>query len=178
MASALKKLLKAKPTADDVKRALKELDTDGPRGTIVLGHALIEDAMRSAIAFHMRTLGEEEYNQLFRGTSPLSSMSAMTRVAFAFKIIGTKVRDDLDRLRELRNAFAHAQVILTFESEPVLAQLKHFECLKTLDASERDKMDGRRLFRAIIRLYLVYLLSKINPALTRVTGELIAGFDD
>jgi hypothetical protein len=177
MASALKKLLKAKPTPDDVKRALKELDTDGPRGTVVLGHALIEDAMRSAIAFQARPLEEEEYNQLFRWIGPLSSMSAMTRVAHAFKIIGTKTRDDLDRLRELRNAFAHAQVILTFESEAVLTELMLFECLKKLAASELTKMDGRRLFKAIVRFYLIYFFSKVSPKLTPLTRGLTAGFD-
>jgi hypothetical protein len=178
MASTLKKLLKTKPTREDIQRALIELDTDGPRGAVVLGHALIEDAMRSAISHQMRPLREEEHSQLFRGTSPLSSASAMTRVAFAFKIIGSKARNDLDRLRELRNAFAHAQAILTFESEPVSAQLKMFECLKKLADSERNKMDGRRLFRMIIRFYLVYFLGKINPEILPLTRELTAGFDD
>jgi DNA-binding MltR family transcriptional regulator len=178
MASALKKILRAKSTKEDVQRALKELETDGPRGTVVLGHALIEDAVRSAIAHHMRPLNDGDFDQLFRGTSPLASLSAMTRVAYAFKIIGAKTKNDIDRLREVRNAFAHAQAILTFESKEVLEQLKLFECLKKMTENERSRMDGRRLFRTVIRFYLIYFLGKLNPDIGSKAANMMIGFDD
>jgi hypothetical protein len=109
LASALKRLLKEQPTLDDVTKAMEELNTDGPRGTVVLAGTLIDDLLRGAILYHMRPLKVEEHDSLFLSIGPLSGFSARIRIAYAFGIVGPSVRDDLDRLRELRNAFAHAR---------------------------------------------------------------------
>jgi DNA-binding MltR family transcriptional regulator len=131
--SSLKSLLKTPPTLEDELKAMAELSTDGPRGAIILGSALVEDLLRSVIHYHMRSLKVEEFNQLFTGTAPLTSFSARTKVAYAFNLIGPKTRDDLDKLRELRNAFAHSQIILTFDTPEVISQLNSFNCISTID---------------------------------------------
>src|SRR5437879_5516323 len=100
-------------------------------------------------------------NSLFVGCgsrNPLATSSALIKVGYAFKIIGLKAKRDLDKLRDLRNTFAHTHTILTFESEPVLNLLRTFECLDRIKGDTKKSWDGRKLFRTIIRFYLIYFL--------------------
>jgi hypothetical protein len=42
------------------------------------------------------------------GDAPLATFSAKIRLAYALSIFGSSTRDDLDTIREIRNAFAHS----------------------------------------------------------------------
>ena len=154
-------ILKTKPTIETITAAMAELETDGPRGTIVLGVALIEGVLRDAVLYHMVTLTDKERDQLLGGYAPLSSFSALTKVAYAFRIIGPKTRDDLDRLRRLRNGFAHSQLVLSFETPELIDEISKLNCLSQL----HEEGTIRILFRTAVRILMVHLIVKMNPDL-------------
>jgi DNA-binding MltR family transcriptional regulator len=161
MASALKKLITKRPTVESINEAMRELDTDGPRGAVILGSALVEDVLRAAILYHMNNLSSAEYDQLFSATAPLGSFSGKAKIAYAFGLIGPKTRDDLDSLRELRNAFAHAHIVFSFESKEVSDKVRKLNCVAKL--TDKDSMEIRKLFRTAVRVLLIHLISKIDP---------------
>jgi hypothetical protein len=53
--------------------------------------------------------------------APLSSFSARIKLAFSLNLIPDTVYNDLERVRDVRNAFAHQIADLTFASDPIKA---------------------------------------------------------
>jgi DNA-binding MltR family transcriptional regulator len=165
-----KSLIKTRPTKASVLAALSELETDGPRGSVVLGATLIEQFLQALISDKMVKLTTQEHEQLFRGTAPLASFSARTKIAYAFNLIGPKTRSDLDRLRNLRNGFAHSQIVMSFDTPEVVAEIRKFNCISSL--VDKDTLAARALFKAVVRIIMIHLISKLGSGLD--VGEEIA----
>ena len=78
--------------------------------TVVLGGAILEYALRDAIARHFRKdANQKSLSKLFKFESngPLSDFASKIKIAYALGIGKEKTRDDLDKIREIRNYFAH-----------------------------------------------------------------------
>jgi Mannitol repressor len=159
MASALKKLLRAKPTTVDIARATKEIETESARSAAVLGSALLEDVMRLVILTRMPDLGEPEQDVLFFGSGPLSTFSARIQVAYALGLIGKKARHDLNTIREIRNALAHTSTELNFETPEVATLCKGLHSLKAYPHGEIPT-HAQRMFAAVVQILLIHCVAK------------------
>jgi DNA-binding MltR family transcriptional regulator len=166
MTSALKKLLKEKPTKDDISRCVNELTTDGTRGTAVLAAALLEDLLRLCILTKMVELSKDEHDRLFIGAGPLSSFSTKTQFAYALGTIGPRVRHDLDSIREIRNALAHTNLKIDFDTPEVAALCAGLHCLAAIedpaDVSIAQTAKGR--FIQATKALMIHIISKWTPA--------------
>jgi hypothetical protein len=123
----LKKLLRETPVGEAFTAVIAELDSDGPRGAAILGGATVESKLEDLLLSRMVELGKTEFNELFRNAGPLASFSAKIRAGYALGLFGEATRDNLDTLREVRNAFAHAKLVVTFETPEVVAVCKRFK---------------------------------------------------
>ena len=63
------------------------------------------------------SMPDTDASELFFGEGPLSSMAARIAIAYAIGITTKDERTDLDRIRQIRNAFAHSAQYLTFSNE-------------------------------------------------------------
>ena len=52
-------------------------------------------------------LTSEEASRIFENNGPLSTMSSRIKLAHALGLYSDPIHDELDHLREIRNAFAH-----------------------------------------------------------------------
>jgi len=64
---------------------------------------------------------------LFERDGVLSTFYGNIHLAFALKLIRETVRDDLDVIRRVRNAFAHSILPLTFDTEEVSLEVKRLQ---------------------------------------------------
>jgi hypothetical protein len=104
---------------------------DGRAAALVLS-AIIDNLLEYVILSRFRRLSKRRRDALFRNpTAPLVSMSAKTHVAYAMGIVGDELRSQLDRMRSIRNTFAHAMLAVSFDDPQIAA-----ECMK---------LDPRRL---------------------------------
>jgi hypothetical protein len=85
----------------------------------VVGGAHAENALKVFLIAHMSPPVDE--NRMFEngGNGMLSSFSNKIAIAHAFGLIGQKTRDDLDNIRIIRNAFAHAVDQIDFSQEDI-----------------------------------------------------------
>ena len=68
----------------------------------------------------MGPMSKTQYADLFGPVTPLVSFASEIRMAYALNVIRRNVYRDLEKLRKLRNAFAHSTVALThLDSESV-----------------------------------------------------------
>ena len=80
---------------------------------------LVEDALELALRRAMRPLSRDEDDGLFGADAPAGTFSAKTKLAYALQLIDATARSDINYIREIRNAFAHTRMGLTFQTEEV-----------------------------------------------------------
>lgn len=118
--SALKKLSRESPTGEEVVAIFHELQNDpNDRAVAIIAATLLEDAVGDVILSHMVWLSDEEYRQMFVGYSPLGSFSAKIQIAYAFGYYKKNVREALNIIKDIRNAFAHGKKSLSFNHEVI-----------------------------------------------------------
>jgi DNA-binding MltR family transcriptional regulator len=139
---------------------LDDLEKDGPRGAVLLGHAVLESAMRDLLISRMLPLNRREDDALFGGYGPLSTMAARISVARAFNIITKEARQNLDTIRQIRNCFAHTDRRIDFDDPKVVALCEKLAIPTRLP---KDAASRRKLYVEIVRSTLTYIVSHVSP---------------
>lgn len=120
-AKSLKRLANIRPTLADYVIEFTAKYSHDDRTAALLAAAKVEDGLLDIIKKRMRPMNSTDDNRLFGPTSPLGAHGTRVEVAYQFKIIGRKTRDDLDAIRLIRNAFAHCRKPIWF-STPEIAE--------------------------------------------------------
>lgn len=134
--SRLKRLAKGVPSPLEVHNMFGELDRakghTGDRATAILGASFLDHALETVLLGRYVPLDPDEQSLLFDGNrgGPLSTFSSKIRVAYAMGIYGPVTRDDLNRIRDIRNAFAHGMIRMDFETKEVVDLCSEFELIR------------------------------------------------
>jgi hypothetical protein len=138
--------------ATDFSEAIHDGESD--RGCALIAGALAENSLQRMLGLKLIPLGKEKTDDLFGANGPLGTFSSKVKIAFAFGLIDNKLRDDLDRVREIRNAFAHSMVAITFAARAVSKACAGFK-----NAFPSEKLDSRAAYvRTSITIMHVALL--------------------
>jgi hypothetical protein len=89
---------------------------ESDRGCVLISGSLAENCLQQIIRVRATQLTDNKLEELFGFEAPLGTFSAKIKVAYAFSMIDADIRSDLDRIREIRNAFAHSRVLLSFKT--------------------------------------------------------------
>ena len=113
----------------------------------------------------LRRLSGEDSDRIFSGFGPLSSFSAKILMAYALGVINRRTRANLEHIKELRNAFAHASKPLSFRTLEVKA------VAQLLLLPELTKRATPRMMFIFACLQAVEELSAYSPKLRDVPTE-------
>ncbi len=118
---ALSALSNAAPTHEHYEQYFQETKVEkNDRGAAILMATNLENALQSAIE-RLLAVNAARRSELFGSeTSPIGTFSNKIRVGHALRIFGSETRENLDIVRRIRNAFAHAKIPITFTAQPVL----------------------------------------------------------
>jgi DNA-binding MltR family transcriptional regulator len=161
MSSALKRLLKERPTKKDVLKAQESLLNDSPRASAVVACALLEDVLRAALVNVMDLPSKEDHDRLFYNYGPLSSLSAKTLMAACLNVIGPNVRSDIDTIRAIRNAFAHNLHDISFLTNEIAELCASLKCIQSM--SDKGELSSQEHFVAAVRVIMIHLISRWMP---------------
>jgi hypothetical protein len=95
---------------------LNTLRAESDQAVALVGAAILQDALREAISCNMRELTQVEQTRLFSNGGPLESFSSLIHFAYAMEIVGPMAKADLHCICDIRNAFAHAKLSISFTS--------------------------------------------------------------
>ena len=101
---------------------LAEIAEQSDRGAAIIAFAFLDDVLTEALQSRLHRYkhkGEDVSKFMFTGAGPLATFSARRRLALMLGIVGPETYDDLERLAQIRNAFAHTRSRLTFESQRI-----------------------------------------------------------
>ncbi len=159
----LKDLAKQLPKSDVLFDSLFGLVESTPRPeamdrtAAVAAAQYVENALQVAIKAHLKKeISEAESKELFDGLgAPLGSFSSRIVMASALGITSREETEDLDTIRNIRNAFAHSAIHMTFESEEVKGLCLALHALKDFGIEGLEDVIGAKwiYITAIGQLY-------------------------
>jgi DNA-binding MltR family transcriptional regulator len=115
---SLRKFSKERILGIDATNLHSELMEESDRASVILITGLVEEALIHRIFKNLCfTPTETETDRLFRFEGPLGTFSAKAEIACAFGFIEDSTFNQINTMRELRNAFAHSKSKLSFSDE-------------------------------------------------------------
>jgi hypothetical protein len=129
---------------------------------------ILDHALKEAISTHFRPLGNAEKAKLFEGEGEhdaiLGSYYSRIHIAYALSVVGDDTLQDLNTIRDIRNAFAHFHGELSF-CTPKIKQLCKFNVLDKIgeenwiSLEQKVPTTAREKFLAATYLFVLYLLT-------------------
>ena len=120
----------------DFSDAFKEIEKSPDRVAAIVAAAIVEDALRWSLnSFLILQISEQEERELFENDGILSSFHAKILMGFALGLFGEAARNDLIKIKNIRNAFAHAPRPLSFDTPEIASEC---EKLRYIDATTRN----------------------------------------
>jgi hypothetical protein len=138
------------------------------RGIILVSVALIEQELEELILTGcLKEFSKLPHrNRLFSGDSEVggavTTFAAKITLGHALGLYGDKAREDLDRLRRIRNVAAHSKTRLTFNTPAIRTALASFNMispdssLSSIRKSPRSK-GPKGKFLAVCGMFMIYL---------------------
>jgi len=95
------------------------LRTRNSRGAGILIGTYVENSLQSALERWLH-ISDKKRRALFGSNAPIGTFSNKIRIAYAAGIIGNEMYDTLDKIRLIRNAFAHARISVSFKTKEII----------------------------------------------------------
>jgi DNA-binding MltR family transcriptional regulator len=136
----LRDLRKEIPSTDDIMRRLAMAQLASDYEAAMLSASLLEYMLMQAIRTKFIPLGQEFLDSLFSdvGNGPLSTFSAKIKLSYALGIVSPETRSHMERVRTIRNHFAHHKDRTTFDETIVKDECEKLKQLKTLTISMKE----------------------------------------
>ena len=147
-ARSLRRLLSEPLSFRDLQALGKEIDEGSDRSVAIISAARLQNALEQLILTALPCKGGTSREELYSRDGPLSSFYAATILAAALDLIDEQTKRQLNIVRNIRNAFAHAAKPIGFRTPEVLV-----ECHKLIvpTATNRPIQSGRS---AIYRVHM------------------------
>lgn len=114
------------------------------RAAVLVCVSSLELALEDAIWSHSVPLAHNERKAFFGGKGVARTLADKIFLAYVLGVIGPKTRKDLDRVRDIRNDFAHAKRHVDFNTREI-----HASCVfRMSDADLWKRMTGRATMTA------------------------------
>jgi hypothetical protein len=163
----LSKLSSFRANGDDINEHIAQLRFESDRGVMILAATMINDALITELGRTMPRLNCKIRGAMFGNDGPLSTFSKRIICAEAFGLISSDVAKQMDVIRKIRNAAAHAHAPVDCSLDAVKQGLA-----TVLDSKKGD--DFETWPRGRVRNFYMQLCGYIADHLIGGVGGLVA----
>jgi hypothetical protein len=147
----------SRPLDTDCDDPIDDIAKGPPRATAIVATALLEDALRWCLAGYLIPAGsdrgqlpEEDQSAVFDNEiAPLNTFHAKIVIGYSLGIYGKITRDDLNRIKRIRNQFAHSFRPITFRTPEIakecleLCYIDHFNAINRVEKTAERTQAAR-----------------------------------
>ncbi len=129
---------------EEFASAATEVKESPDRSACIVVTSLITQVLERVILARLLIDEESRISPLFGRDDALSTFYGNIHLAFALQLISEAVRDDLEVIRRVRNAFAHSVLPLTFDTKDISLEIfkLRYNNYYTLSSSEREEFES------------------------------------
>jgi DNA-binding MltR family transcriptional regulator len=102
----------------DWEKSFEEIKSESDRAAVIVSSALLENALERSIISRLIPMSNTHRDLLFEDPGPISTFSAKIKLGFSLGLYGHTAKSDLNKIRAIRNQFAH-QLARDFAHEEV-----------------------------------------------------------
>jgi DNA-binding MltR family transcriptional regulator len=140
---------------DEANNLFTHAETNSDRSVCIIMSSMLERMLETAILFRLKindkdkSVLDKKVSLLFEENGALSSFSGNIDFAFALSLMDEDLRKDFHTVRRIRNAFAHAALTITFDTEEISNEIRKFtqlsdaNTIKTDDTGAHVSVTGR-----------------------------------
>lgn len=147
----LRELIRKWPAPPELKQALEIAQIESDRAAAIMSAALLEGVLEKYITSKLKVSDKETLHSLFDDRGPLSDFHSKILIAKAFGVITDGMAVELIRIKNIRNVFAHAAGLVSFETPEIKKAVGEFNMIKVL----REGLEGHPPFNQPKYLYLL-----------------------
>ena len=148
---------KLPPNAVGLTQAIDRFTKQGDRGTALVAAAWLDDAVKECLRAMFRP-DQRVVDELLQGDGPLGSFSSRIKLAYLLDLIDPAARADLDRIRGIRNDFAHRRDDLRFSTPSIRDRCRQLRGAAACKAGGWDLRSPKQRFVATAYFLTQYLL--------------------
>jgi hypothetical protein len=120
----IRDLNKRKPNEKELEALHNAFLKGSPIVTAILGQATVEYELDGLLMVALKNPSTERWVELTTPPGPLSTFSAKIIMGRALNIFDDITKDHLNRIKSVRNAFAHSHFLLTFDTPEILNEIR------------------------------------------------------
>lgn len=115
----LTKLSKIRASTDDIDEHIARLKAESDRGVMILAATMLDDALLTALGRALPRANSKMRSEIFSNDGPLATFSKRIMFAEAAGLISPIVAKQMNVIRRIRNAAAHAHAAVDFSLDEV-----------------------------------------------------------
>lgn len=135
---------------------MAELSGQTDRGAAIVGATIVQEELKSLILSNLLT--NSKVKGMFEPDGALGAFSSQIKLAYAMRLIDHELYVDLDRIREIRNKFAHfvhyaekkgheAEALVTFGHKTIKQWALQLRCPAVIGLDKKHTERGKELER-------------------------------
>ena len=154
----LSDLSRKPPSYEEIDQMFKLLPDETDRGCALVAGSLLESTLTVAVDCFLVNCGGKFRKSLFHEpTAPLGSLSAKIKMAHALGIIDAELMRAFNKVKDIRNAFAHAFRPIDFGTPRIVTEVRALVDEPMPDA--RDRLSPARIrYSEFCRTYARHLI--------------------
>jgi DNA-binding MltR family transcriptional regulator len=114
-----------------LREATAELEGESDRAAAIVGASVVERELTDLLLAGLLEV-KEARDLIEVSNAPLATFHAKIRVSYVIGLISAELFGDLERVRKVRNLFAHEHQPLSFDDARVAGHVRSFDCLYAL----------------------------------------------
>jgi DNA-binding MltR family transcriptional regulator len=135
---SLRRLTRLPPEGRELSQVWDEINKQHHRAAAIMAGAMVESALEGLLDRLFVELSDDEYQTLFDYPGSLSSFGSKIMVGYAAGFYDKTLKKDLDIIRVVRNAFAHAKKPITFDTLQIAAEINQIGYVKWKTEHKQD----------------------------------------
>jgi hypothetical protein len=128
---------------EEFASVLTEVKDSPDRSACIVVTSMLARVLEHVILARLMIVEKRRMIPLFERDGALSTFYGNIHLAFALQLVSETVRDDLDVIRRVRNAFAHSILPLIFDTEEISLEVNRLQhkSYYTLSSSESTEFE-------------------------------------
>ena len=151
-------------TLEHLNEFSKRFKRESDRAVGVLAAAYLEECLKELLLLR---IVEGSDSRLFGAHGPLATFSGKIDLAYAIGLLPMEVRDDMRRIKEVRNRFAHKIDDLTFEAPEIKAICGEFYVM--FGGQRKHLTPARFAFEAACQVCVLHI-GDVRDNMTKLTA--------
>jgi hypothetical protein len=171
----LRDISRQSPTQEEIGALIDRFISSPPIVTAILGQAMVEHQLESLLRTRFARRDDPTWGRLTNENGPLSTFAQKIMAGYALGLYDEAALENMNLIREIRNAFAHAKRVIDFNHETISRELKNATLPKKKhSATAKTIRKVRSLKYGGSTSYVLLCFAMNSELLKRVTRSHIA----